>query len=112
MAKDDSLSAEDDSLRAEHLRWLIEGRDRNQRANAKLLALLRAYAKELGAEDAYLTGSEHRLLVRIAHPLVGVCFSLWRAVFLGDVDQAEGNVHGAAIKFLGEVILNNTITYP
>ena len=103
------LSGKGDGPTQNHINWLIEGRDRNQRQNAALLELLKAY-------DDKLKLAENEKLLGVAHLLVGTCFSLWRAVFLADdgvtgVGEPPQNIYQHAIKFLEKIIVDNAIGY-
>ena len=50
-------------------------------------------------------------LGNIAQGLVGVSFSLWRAVFLSDLSDEKSYMDDAE-EFLGKLILDNAINYP
>lgn len=101
-------SGKGDALTPEHIDWLIKGRDRNQRNNAELLQLLKKHSSEL---------DKRKELLGVAHLLVGTCFSLWRAVFLGDdgvtvAGETPPNIYQHAIEFLEKIIVDNAIGYP
>lgn len=99
------LSRGDDGTTSKDIDWLIAGRDNNQRQNAALLWLLKEH------EDI-LKLDENKNLLGIAHLLVGTCFSLWRAVFLGIAGEPPRNTYQDAIDFLKKVIIDNAIGYP
>ncbi len=42
--------------------------------------------------------------------LIAVCFSLWRAVFLSDVEENQDSVQHA-VEFLENLIAHNSVTY-
>lgn len=86
----------------DHLEWLVEQRCSIQRATLQLLGLLRDQATRLAenAEDLW-----------VAHMLIGVAFSLWRAAFLGDVTLSTEAIATNAETFLETVIRDNAIGY-
>lgn len=101
-------SGKGDAPTPKHIDWLINGRDRNQRQNAELLKLLK---------DCKVTLKKNKELLGVAHLLVGTSFSLWRAVFLGNigvtvVGEPPKEIYPHAIEFLQNIIVNNTIGYP
>ena len=97
-----SISRPDD-LSTEHITWLVESRSRNQHVCLKLFLVLKDNEKQIKNK------SEHE---NNAQALVAIAFSLWRAVFLSDVEiESATVVLAAAQSFLGNLILHNTVAY-
>ena len=70
--------ARQDDLSAKHISWLVRCRSQNQRASLKLFLVMKNNETVL---------KEDWDLANFAQAMVAVCFSLWRAVFLSDVDE-------------------------
>jgi hypothetical protein len=80
-----------------HLKWVIEGRARNQRAALKLYELIKEGPRSQDAGKA--------------QELTAVAFSLWRAVFLADrTGQFEAKLKDAE-EFLAKMITDNAIGF-
>lgn len=86
----------------EHLKWLVKSRSQNQKSAFRIRQILREYNSKVMDEP----GNQN-----IADDLVAINFSLWRAVFLTELEAGIENVIPHALKFLDELIENNTITY-
>jgi hypothetical protein len=98
------MSKQDD-LSADHISWLVKSRSQNQEITLKLFLVMKDNEDEL---------KNNWDLGNFAQALAGVCFSLWRAVFLSDIaDEFEPNYTvSAAQSFLGNLILHNMVAYP
>lgn len=83
-----------------HLDWLVNSRNENQRVALRLLRLLQQYPNEC------------RRIPDVAQELVSVAFSLWRAAFLADKIDGQGRGLEDAKAFLERVLLDNAINYP
>jgi len=84
-------------------RWIIKGR-------YDIQLLLNDLYWHINANHLELDG--HKVRRRIAGLLIGATFSLWRAVFLVDVEQREwGNILLAGEGFLKKVIETNSIGF-
>jgi hypothetical protein len=92
-----------DDLSPEHISWLVESRSRNQQASLKLYLVSKDHAQKI-TDDWDLSN--------IAQSLAGICFSLWRAVFLSDIDANMAATGSDAQSFLGNLILHNMVAYP
>jgi len=88
---------------AEHLVWVIKGRASNQAKSLELYRLLNEHS-------AVLAKPSHRLRFYVQE-LLGISFSLWRAVFLadrtGDRDLKIEDARG----FLGAMLTDNAISF-
>jgi hypothetical protein len=84
------------------LGWLVENRSINQKSTLRVYGLIIEY-KELFANNKGYRSSAQNLL--------GVAFSLWRAVFLADIKKKRGSMLSDVEGFLVELIQNNAITY-
>ncbi|WP_128755039.1 hypothetical protein [Methylobacterium sp. GXF4] len=84
------------------LEWLVEQRARNQNSSLSLYKLYIEYQTELS--DDVVCG-------RLFRALIGVNFSLWRSVFLSDVDKTAGLLERDAEIFLVNLIENNAVGY-
>ena len=67
------------------LEWLVERRSTNQRSAPRLYRLI------IENKDKFSNNQWRR---SAAQKLLGVTFSLWRAVFLSDIRQAKGSMLG------------------
>jgi hypothetical protein len=88
-----------------HLEWLTENRSRNQRSALELYRILKLHP---------MMSHEH---LAVAHLMVGISFSLWRAVFLGDFrgpEHRDGDkeISAGAEAFLEIIIRDNAIGFP
>lgn len=92
-----------DDLSASHISWLVKSRSRNQDASLHLFLVMKDNAEAI-AKDWHL--------IDTAQGLTAVCFSLWRAVFLSDVDEDMTSTVASAQAFLGNLILHNMVAYP
>jgi hypothetical protein len=93
--------AKTDNTEAAHLKWLVVNRSQNQATSLALFNVLESHSDHVKnpATD-------------VAQALVGVTFSLWRAVFLTDrQDTLDGTITDARA-FLGRLIIDNAINYP
>lgn len=86
----------------DHFDWLVEGRSRNQQATLGLYKIIRSDRDDL-----------ERLLVmqQAGQQLLGIAFSLWRAVFLSDLTGDVLDQLADAEKFLESLIAHNTVLY-
>lgn len=96
------MAAKGPDLSPEHFTWLVEGRSANQQSTLELYKLI--------------SGSEHKLnsnveLQEAAQDLMGVAFSLWRAVFLSDTSGEYDDQLADLKKFLISLISDNTVLY-
>jgi hypothetical protein len=87
--------------KADHLRWAIQSRARNQNSSLNLLELF----------DAFPLRWATKRYSRAAQDLVAVAFSLWRAAFLADKASQRGEVFKAGRSFLEKVIEDNAIGF-
>ncbi|MFD6320931.1 hypothetical protein [Methylorubrum thiocyanatum] len=86
----------------EHLEWLVKGRSRNQISALEIRKIMVNYKDKI-YNDPFNES--------IIDDLTGINFSLWRAVFLSDLTVGSEHVFDDALKFMDELISNNTITY-
>lgn len=94
--------AKGDDFTSEHFEWLVEGRSRNQRATLDLYRII----------DVNEDGLSRRLTDRdTAHQLVGIAFSLWRAVFLSDLTGDIADQVTDIKRFLQSLIAHNAVLY-
>lgn len=84
------------------LEWLVLNRSRNQKSTLDLYKLMDREKDQLG---------KSRRDRAFAHCLLGICFSLWRAVFLANIKQSKGALLTDAKKFLKELIETNNISF-
>jgi hypothetical protein len=91
----------DPSIDQEHLAWAIDERAEIQKT---LLALYDC----LTHHPASKSGFEYQNML---DNLIGAAFSLWRAVFLADVDRDYTTVQESQKKFLAKVLADNAITF-
>lgn len=87
----------------DHLEWLVERRSAVQAELLRILKLIRSRDAELN-RDVRLLG--------ITHLMIGSAFSLWRAVFLGNVTLGRERIAQKAEEFLELLIADNAIGYP
>ncbi len=92
-----------DDLSAGHISWLVKSRSRNQDVSLQLFLVLKDNGDAL-AKDWDLLDS--------AQGLIAACFSLWRAVFLSDINESVQATVADAQTFLGNLILHNMVAYP
>jgi hypothetical protein len=85
-----------------HLRWLVENRNAIQSLMLEVLTLLRHRESELKSNVSKLA---------LSHLMIAAAYSLWRAVFLGNVSLAETKIASDAEKFLLTLIRDNAIGY-
>src|SRR5688572_22223911 len=85
----------------QYLRWLVKSRSKNQEACLDLYALL-GDQRGMWSQRKYSVAAEG---------LVGIGFSLWRAVFLGNRTGDRPKVVEHATKFLRTMIHDNAISY-
>jgi hypothetical protein len=83
------------------LGWLVNSRSENQKTSLELYEFLLAHQDQIATNDDY---------AQIALALVGIAFSLWRAVFLGDKKTPQTPLTDAVV-FLKKVIQDNAIGY-
>ena len=91
----------DDSSSA-HFDWLVAGRSRNQQTTLDLYKLIEAN------EDLL---ADNIVLHEDVYQLVGIAFSLWRAVFLSDLTRDPTNQLADAKTFLRSLIAHNAVLY-
>jgi hypothetical protein len=85
----------------EHLKWVIEGRAKNQTASLNLYALMLDYKEQI----------RKKKLATAAQDLAAVCFSLWRAVFLAD---RTGKLQAKMMdveNFVAKMLTDNAIAF-
>src|SRR5262249_34957451 len=87
----------------EHLEWLVSRRNKVQTDLFRLHRLAVLRRSEL-LDDLTNLG--------IVHLMVGAPFSLWRAVFLGNVSLSMDAIALDAERFLKTLIEDNAINYP
>jgi hypothetical protein len=92
-----------DDLSADHISWLVNSRSRNQQASLQLYLVIKDNEKAASSEWSNSN---------IAQALIAVCFSLWRAVFLADVNVEMQATVTDAQEFLGNLVLHNVVAYP
>jgi hypothetical protein len=85
-----------------HFKWLIAGRAANQKSTVALYEIIDSY------RDIVLPDVE---LMKAAQDLLGIAFSLWRAVFLSDTTGDYEDQIADAEKFLVSLIADNTVLY-
>ena len=91
-----------DDTSGEHFDWLVAGRSRNQKATLDLYKLVETNEGELSASISHQT---------ILNDLVGIAFSLWRAVFLSDLTGDVADRLADAKRFLQSLIAHNAVLY-
>jgi len=84
------------------LQWLVENRSRNQMCAIRLFKLLKENQSRIEQKGYEL----------FAQDLVGITFSLWRAVFLADKKWERAVSLESAIQFFETLIADNAINYP
>lgn len=87
----------------EHMKWLVAARSRNQISSLEISIIIK---------DNYEIISNDHILKDTSQGLVGVSFSLWRAVFLSDVSDELGDLLIDAEVFIDNLVLNNMVAYP
>ena len=93
---------EKDDFSAEHFDWLVSGRSRNQKATLDLYRIVEAYEERLNGSM-----SDQAVVI----DLVGIAFSLWRAVFLSDLTGGMADRLADAKRFLQSLIAHNAVLY-
>lgn len=86
----------------EDLEWLVQNRSKNQLSTLKIYKLINDHKEQLSVNQSQRANSQL---------LLGVAFSLWRAVFLSDIKQKRGSLMTDVEGFLLELIQNNAINY-
>jgi hypothetical protein len=86
---------ENDAVNTEHLKWLVERRADVQHT---LLALYEHVSRCSDQDD-------------LIDDLIASAFSLWRAVFLAEIDRDWNSVNKGQRDFLAKVIADNAISY-
>lgn len=86
-----------------HLSWIVEGRSANQRTTMELYDLVYSNDETLSKFNPELHAA--------AQELVGVAFSLWRAVFLSDTTAEFRDQRADMSKFLVSLISDNAVMY-
>ncbi|HTB81669.1 MAG TPA: hypothetical protein VK717_12360 [Opitutaceae bacterium] len=84
-----------------HLEWLVENRAANQLVSVKLYKSLNEHPDQFKNKEFGID----------AQMLIAVSFSLWRSAFLSDKTGYLEDTNEGAEWFLGEMLLNNAITY-
>jgi hypothetical protein len=82
------------------LGWLVENRSLNQKQTLRLYTLITAHRAKV---------ESYPFLSIVSQVLIAVCFSLWRAVFLSDVEENQDNIEHA-VEFLENLIAHNSVT--
>jgi hypothetical protein len=90
-----------DGVDTAHLTWVIDQRAKIQHT---LLALY-TYLNETGAQDS------HAPEAVALNDLIAAAFSLWRAIFLTELERTDKNHHQAQVRFLKKVITTNAIAF-
>jgi len=85
-----------------HFKWLIDGRATNQRSTVALYEIIDRHRDDLVLNPEFL---------EVAQDLLGIAFSLWRAVFLSDTTGDYEDQIADAEKFLVSLIADNTVLY-
>lgn len=91
-----------DDVSSAHFKWLVAGRSRNQQATLRLYEIVETRSHLLESDIA---------LQDIAHQLVAIAFSLWRAVFLSDLTGDAIDQMSDLKKFLQSLIAHNAVLY-
>ena len=91
-----------DDYSGEHFDWLVAGRSRNQKATLDLYKLVETNEDEISGSIPYQTA---------VNDLVGIAFSLWRAVFLSDLTGDVADQLADAKRFLQSLIAHNAVLY-
>ena len=92
-----------DDLSTEHITWLVESRSKNQQICLKLFLVIKDNEPKIRSSGKNQNN---------AQSLIAVAFSLWRAVFLSDVESgAIGSLMLAVQSFLGNLIPHNAVAY-
>lgn len=86
----------------EHLRWLVNGRSKNQEVTLDLYLAIRSNSTAINKDVR---------LAELAQELAAIAFSLWRAVFLSDLSETVERQMIDVEIFLGTLISDNTIAY-
>ena len=94
--------AQGDDFSSEHFDWLVAGRSRNQKATLDLYKLIEMHEEKLSRSFADRDA---------AQALVGIAFSLWRAVFLSDLSGEVADQLTDAKRFLQSLIAHNSVLY-
>lgn len=86
-----------------HLSWIVAGRSANQETTMKLYNLIYNNDETLSKFNPELHAA--------AQELVGIAFSLWRAVFLSDTTAEFNDQRADMSKFLISLISDNAVMY-
>lgn len=92
----------DENVSVDDMDWLVVQRSKNQ---ATTMAIYQLYATYSGA----IMIDQHFRIT--AQRLTSTAFSLWRAVFLSDIDNRKDLMVEDAMSFLKNLILHNSVTY-
>jgi hypothetical protein len=101
LASQEEARAQNDE--AEHLGWLVKRRSDVQFDLLQLFKLARSQHSEVADNPPELW---------ITHFMIGAEFSLWRAVFLGNVSLSANAIAQHTERFLKTLIEDNAIGYP
>lgn len=91
-----------DDISVEHAQWLVESRTKNQELSLMLYRLMDKHERQF---------AKFPELRPILQELCAICFSLWRSVFLTDITKKPEHLFKDSRRFLGNIILHNTIGY-
>ena len=91
-----------DDVSGQHFDWLVDSRSQNQKSTLALYKIIETHEMLL---------SRNIVLQILAQDLASIAFSLWRAVFLGDLDGAREIQLMHVKKFLQSLIAHNAILY-
>lgn len=92
----------EDDRTIDHAEWLVKNRSETQNLTLELYKILETY------KDTLLREREDR---QIARMLAGICFAMWRSVFLTDISNQKVIMLGDTQRFISNLILHNTIGY-
>jgi hypothetical protein len=87
---------------AEHLAWLVSNRSKNQELCLRLYSIIEHHRTKINADDALATDTQ---------ALIAVVFSLWRAVFLADIEDDIDSFAADYEDFLLKLIQHNAVSY-
>ena len=94
--------ARKDDVSSAHFKWLVAGRSRNQATTLRLYEIIEAHQYLLEGDIPFQD---------IAHQLVAIAFSLWRAVFLSDLTGDAVDQISDLKRFLQSLIAHNSVLY-
>jgi hypothetical protein len=89
-------------ISADHLTWLVLNRSRNQASALELFLLVKDKEGTIEKEFDFID---------VTQGLTAVNFSLWRAVFLADLEDKIDTTLVDARSFLENLILHNSVAY-